>query len=53
MDASSLVPDFDEEDEVITVVVKVIYARQKERRHTRAHFTTELLLLEVEFDRTF
>ena len=34
MHASSLVPDFDEEDEFITVVVKAIYNRHKKRRRT-------------------
>ena len=34
MHTSSLVPDFDEENEFITVVVKVIYARRKKRRRT-------------------
>ena len=35
MHTSSLVPDFDEENEFITVVVKVIYARRKKRRRAR------------------
>ena len=65
MDACSFVADFDEEDEFITVVVKVIYARRKKRRRTcdgrgkvfrprlQWNMHIELLLLEGEFDRTF
>jgi len=64
MNTSSIVIDLDEEDDFISVVVKVVYTRQRKRRRLcdgkgrvfrprlQWNVHIELLLLEGEFDRT-
>ena len=65
MNTSSIVIDLDEEDDFISVVVKVVYTRRRKRRRLcdgkgrvfrprlQWNVHIELLLLEGEFDRTF